>query len=61
MPTHMELWDQYFKKYNEESVTEVGHAESLKFYKDNRKDMDEGTEVFNPSRFSEADGHISML
>lgn len=61
MPNHLELWDQYFKMYNEESVTEVGHAASLKFYKDNRKEMDDGAEVFNPSRYSEADGHISML
>ena len=61
MPNHLDLWEQYFKMYNEESVTEVGHAESLKFYKDNRTEMDEGAEVFNPSRYSEADGHISML
>ena len=28
MPTNTELWNEYFKMYNEESVAEAGHAAS---------------------------------
>ena len=61
MPKRMDLWEEYFTKFNAESVAEVGHADSLKFYRDNFDLMNDGASVFNPSRYSEKDGHISML
>ena len=61
MPVHMEMWEEYFTKFNAESVAGTGHSDSLQFYKDNREKMDEGHQVFNPSRYSEKDGHISMI
>lgn len=33
----------------------------MEFYKANQLKMDEGAEVFNPTRFSPKDGHISAL
>lgn len=61
MPTNTELWNEYFKMYNEESVAEAGHAASLEFYRNHFDEMNAGSEVFNPARYSEKDGHISML
>jgi len=61
MPKNMDLWEEYFKQYNEESVAETGHGGSLDFYRQHFDEMNEGAEVFNPSRYSEKDGHISML
>lgn len=61
MPVHMELWEEYLRQYNDEGVAGVGHAASLQFYRDNFDEMNEGSETFNPHRFSEKDGHLSML
>lgn len=61
MPNRMDMWDEYLKMYNEEGVAGVGHEGSLQFYKDNFDEMNEGASTFNPHRFSEADGHLSML
>lgn len=60
-PTNMELWKRYFEIYDTESVNDEDHIESLEFYKHNREKMDEGSEVFNPSRYSAKDGHISAI
>lgn len=60
-PKNSALWKEYFKMFDAENVIESEHANSLQFYKLHREEMDEGSEVFNPSRFSEADGHISAL
>lgn len=61
MPKNEELWKEYFRIYTNESVAATGHAESLDFYKEHRQEMDDGAEVFNPLRYNEKDGHISML
>ena len=60
-PKNSALWDEYFKMWDDENVAETGHAGSLGFYKEHRAEMDEGAEVFNPTRFSETDGHISAI
>lgn len=60
-PTNMKLWDEYFQMWGEENLAHSGHAESLDFYKTHRQEMDDGSEVFNPTRYSEKDGHISAL
>ena len=52
------LWGQYFKMYDQESMTDEPHEGSLKFYKENREAMDEGAELF-AARYRESDGHIS--
>ena len=60
-PTNMDLWKRYFEIYDTESVNDQDHIESLEFYKSNKDQMDEGSEVFNPRRFSAKDGHISAI
>lgn len=60
-PKNMKLWDEYFKMFDNEIVEEKGHSESLDFYRQNREEMDAGSQVFNHNRFSEKDGHISAL
>ena len=55
------LWKRYFDIYDRESMQQSEHAESLAFYKAHRAEMDAGAIVFNPSRYSEKDGHISAL
>ena len=60
-PKNQKMWDEYFKKYDNELIADVPHTESLDFYKANRAAMDDGAEVFNPTRYSEKDGHISAL
>lgn len=60
-PDNIGLWEQYFKAYDEESVSGQGHSGSLDFYRQNREEMDKGAIVFNEKRYSEEDGHISML
>lgn len=60
-PTNEELWKKYFDMFDNESVSGEGHTNSLEFYRSNRSAMDEGSEVFNPTRFSIKDGHISMI
>lgn len=60
-PARDELWNKYFEIFDEESVSGGGHAASLEFYRKNRAEMDEGARVFNPTRYSEKDGHISMI
>ena len=57
----MTLWDEYFKLFQKEQVNSMTHDESLAFYKENFDKMNAGAEVFNPSRFSEKDGHISAI
>ena len=47
--------------WQEENLAHSGHEQSLCFYKENQAKMDEGAEVFNPTRFSQKDGHISAL
>lgn len=60
-PTNKKLWDKYFEMYDDELINRKPHSESLQYYKDNRKLMDDGADVFNPSRYSEEDGHISAI
>lgn len=60
-PKNMDLWDRYFKIYDDELATEAPHDGSLAYYRENRDAMDLGAEVFNPTRFSEKDGHISAI
>lgn len=60
-PDNIGLWEKYFKAYDEESVSGQGHSGSLDFYRQNKEEMDRGAIVFNEKRYSEEDGHISML
>lgn len=60
-PKNKALWKEYFKLYDAETISEKDHSESLQFYKDNRKEMDEGSDVFNETQYSESDGHISTI
>ena len=60
-PKNKLLWEQYFNMWDEENVQKTGHVQSLDFYKAHRGEMDEGSEVFNPMRYSEKDGHISAI
>jgi hypothetical protein len=60
-PTNKKLWDKYFELYDDELINRKPHSGSLQYYKDNRKLMDDGADVFNPSRYSEEDGHISAI
>ena len=55
------LWGEYFKMFDAENVADKGHSESLEFYKEHKEEMDEGSQVFNPTRYKESDGHISAL
>lgn len=61
MPTNMKLWDEYFRMWDGENVAGVSHEESLAFYDKNKAEMDDGVQVFNPTRYSEKDGHHSMI
>lgn len=60
-PKNMELWKEYFRMYDAENAVESNHKKSLAFYKQNKEKMDEGSEVFNDTRFSKKDGHISAI
>ena len=60
-PDNMKLWDEYLDKYENETAQESGHEDSLQFYKGHFDEMNAGSEVFNPTRFSEKDGHISAI
>ena len=60
-PTNTDLWNKYFQMFDTENVEERDHSESLQFYRNNFDQMNEGAEVFNPRRYSEADGHISAI
>lgn len=60
-PTNMELWEQYFQTFDEESMLGDSHSGSLEFYRSNFNEMNAGAKVFNETRYSEKDGHISML
>lgn len=55
------LWGKYFRMFDSENVDDQSHDKSLQFYIDNQEAMDEGAEVFNPSRFLRSDGHITAL
>lgn len=60
-PDKMDLWDEYLKIFDAESVELTDHSRSLKYYETHRIEMDEGAVLFNPTRFCREDGHISAL
>lgn len=60
-PTRMELWDEYFRLFQQEQVDGTSHDESLAYYRDNFDAMNKGAEVFSNTRFSEKDGHLSAI
>lgn len=60
-PTNIDKWHQYFELFDEENACGKKHVESLKFYEEHFDEMNEGAEVFNPTRFSKKDGHLSMI
>lgn len=60
-PEEKDLWKRYFQMFDQENVAASGHAGSLDFYRQNQSKMDEGSEVFNPTRYSVKDGHISAI
>lgn len=60
-PDNMKLWEDYFNIYDTENVEERDHKESLEFYRSNYEEMNRGSEVFSPTRYSIADGHISAI
>lgn len=60
-PTNMDLWQEYFTMFDEESACGKAHDNSLRFYEANFDQMNAGSEVFNPTRFSRKDGHLSMI
>ena len=55
------LWAQYFRMYDAENLEERPHDDSLRFYRENQAQMDDGAQLFTPDRFSPDDGHISGL
>lgn len=60
-PDNMKLWDSYLAMYEDEIANESDHSKSLQFYRDHYDEMNAGSQVFNPKRFSEKDGHISAI
>lgn len=60
-PKNIELWKEYFRLYDAENAVESEHTRSLDFYKQNKDEMDSGAELFNDTRFSLKDGHISAI
>lgn len=60
-PDKMDMWDEYLKIFDAESVELTDHSRSLKYYEDHRQEMDEGAVLFNPTRFCREDGHVSAL
>lgn len=60
-PSNTKLWNEYFNLWDEEQANGDKHTQSLQFYTEHQNDMDEGSEVFNPTRYSEKDGHISAI
>ena len=60
-PTNMKLWERYFEMFDEENVEQKTHEESLDYYRCHFDDMNDGSEVFSPSRYSERDGHLSAI
>ena len=60
-PDRMDLWKEYFSKFDEESACGKAHDGSRKYYEDHFDQMNEGSEVFSPTRFSRKDGHLSMI
>lgn len=57
----MKLWEEYLTMYEDETTTETSHEHSLQFYKEHLDEMNAGSEVFNPTRYSEKDGHLSAI
>ena len=55
------LWAKYFAVYDEELAIGSTHEKSLNYYKRHQKKMDKGSEVLNPKRYKETDGHISAI
>lgn len=60
-PDNMKLWEEYLEKYENETAQETSHSDSLRYYKEHFEEMNAGSEVFDPRRFSEKDGHISAI
>jgi len=60
-PSNMKIWDEYFKVFQDEQVNGLTHDGSLDFYKAHFAEMNQDAEVFNPSRYSEKDGHMSAI
>jgi hypothetical protein len=54
------LWGKYFQLYDAENMSNAAHSGSLSFYRERRKEMDAGAELFC-DRFNEEDGQISGL
>lgn len=54
------MWGDYFKKFDAENMSNAEHDGSLKFYREHRREMDAGAELFS-DRFNEEDGQISAL
>lgn len=54
-------WARYFTIWDAEQVSGESHTKSLEYYRDHKDEMDMGSEVFNPQRFSPKDGHISAI
>ena len=55
------MWAKYFAYYDEENAIGSTHEKSLNYYKRHQKKMDKGSEVLNPKRYKESDGHISAI
>ena len=45
------LWARYYRIFDRENAENKPHDESRQFYLDNRKQMDEGAELFAPNRY----------
>ena len=54
-------WSKYFAMWDSEQVSGKGHDKSLEYYKTNKDEMEVGADVFDPTRFSLKDGHISAI
>jgi len=54
-PKHMAMWDEYNEIRIDEIELGSSRAKSKKFYRDNRKKMDEGAEVYWEQRKSRSD------
>ena len=53
MPSHMELWEEYFSVMDE-SLREIGNiSRATEFYRENRERMDEGAVVAWPERHND--------
>lgn len=53
-------WAHYLRLYDLELAQDIPHEQSLDFYRQNREEMDRGSETFI-ERFSPEDGHVSAI